>query len=225
MTPASAPASARARLAPAPPITRPSPGASQARDELSTGVAASVWSPRAARPSSVTLAPLSPHRCLAPRHEVDVPERRPLGLDGGAELVDLRFTFLIRSGSFLTVWTPSGVRVESMMYVGMAAPAIGISVSLRRDLVWRTALGAVAVVPIEEKECLSAISVDGKQAFGPRVVHQGITIYDARMRKNLRSTRRTGSARASHASAQAKSKGCVNGACARGCSGPPTGPN
>ena len=48
-------------------------------------------------------------------HEVEVAERRPLGLHRRAELLDLLLTSRMRDGLFLTVWTPSGVRVDSMM--------------------------------------------------------------------------------------------------------------
>src|SRR5918999_663636 len=43
-----------------------------------------------------------------------------------------RLTSRIRAGLFLTVCTPSGVRVESMMYVGMRAPPMEV---LERDAV------------------------------------------------------------------------------------------
>jgi hypothetical protein len=66
------------------------------------------------------------HRLLVGRlddvDEVEVPERRPLRLDRRAELLDLLVDLADAAGLFLTVWTPSGVRVESMMYVGTDLP-------------------------------------------------------------------------------------------------------
>ncbi len=47
--------------------------------------------------------------------EVELTERRPLRLDGRAELLDLAVDLRIRAGLFLIVCTPSGVSVVSMM--------------------------------------------------------------------------------------------------------------
>ena len=91
-------------------------GPQSAEAKSSAGIAASVWLVIVPRePSSTeTLAIVFVVGRLDDGDEVVLAERRPLGDDLGADLLDLLVHLGTRPGLFFRVWTPSAVRLVSI---------------------------------------------------------------------------------------------------------------